>query len=119
MAAFPAWPANIPISYESQKKVTPRLLIAKFGDGYEQRSPDWINNLPREVTIKVDQTRDIITQLDEFLTSTQGSQAFLYTPVYDNRGQGTFVADQGWSITEKGYQYAVLEVVIREVFELY
>jgi hypothetical protein len=33
--------------------------------------------------------------------------------------QGTFVADQGWQVTEKGYDYALLEVTIREVFELY
>jgi phage-related protein len=117
MATTPSWPANIPISYESQSKSTPRIMIAKFGDGYEQRSPDWINNLPREISIKVDQTRDIVQQLQQFLASTKGSQAFLYTP-YDDT-QGTFVADQGWQVTEKGYDYALLEVTIREVFELY
>jgi phage-related protein len=91
-------------------------MIAKFGDGYEQRTPEWINNTPRQITIKVDQTRAIITQLQQFLTSTQGSTAFFFTPPYDT--QGTFVADQGWTVTEKGYDYAILDVTIREVFEL-
>jgi phage-related protein len=117
MAATPVWPANIPISYESASKVTPRLLIAKFGDGYEQRSPDWINNMPRSIDIKVDQTRAIISQLNQFLTSLQGAQLFIFTPYQST--WGTFVADQGWTVTEKGYDYALLEVTIREVFELY
>lgn len=105
------------MSYETQSKATPRILIAKFGDGYEQRSPDWINNTPRTITVKVDQTRDIITQLEQFLVSLEGSTAFLFTPPYDT--QGTFVADQGWTITEKGFDYAILEVQLREVFELF
>lgn len=110
------WPAGIPISYESSKKVNPRVLKAQFGDGYEQRAADMINVLPRSGTIKVDQTRPIITQLDNFLRSTQGSTAFWFTPPYD--ATGSFVADQGWTITEKGYDYAILEIPIREVFEL-
>jgi phage-related protein len=117
VAVTPSWPAGIPLSYESQNKAVPRIMIAKFGDGYEQRTPEWINNAPRQITIKVDQTRAIITQLVNFLASTQGSQAFLFTPPYDV--QGTFVADQGWTVTEKGYDYAILECVLREVYELY
>jgi len=117
MAITPTWPSTIPISYETQSKATPRIMIAKFGDGYEQRTPEWINYLPRQVTVKVDQTRDIITQLEQFLASTMGCQAFWFTPYQDTAG--TFVADQGWSVTEKGFDYAILEVVIREVFELY
>jgi phage-related protein len=121
------WPTTVPISYESSKKVTPRILIAKFGDGYEQRTPDGINIMPRSGTIKVDQLRFAdpkdpstaqknIQFLDNWLRQTQGVQAFFFTPPYDV--QGTFVADQGWTITEKGYDYAILEVPIREVFEL-
>lgn len=121
MATTPVWPAGIPISYESSKKRTPRILIAKFGDGYEQRSPELygINTMPREMTIKVDQTRDVIQTVDTFLASLNGAQGFLFTPPYDAVGQGLFVADAGWQITEKGYDYAILEVVIREVFELH
>lgn len=119
------WPSTIPVSYESSKKVTPRILTAKFGDGYEQRTPDGINIMPRSGTIKVDQKRFItgpsdagttIQDADNFLRSTQGYLAFYFTPPYDQ--QGTFVADQGWTITEKGYDYGILEVPIREVFEL-
>jgi phage-related protein len=117
MAITPTWPATIPISYETQKKATPRILIAKFGDGYEQRTPEWINYLPRQVTVKVDQTRDVIYTLEQFLISTMGCQAFWFTPYQDSAG--TFVADQGWTVTEKGFDYAILEVTIREVFELY
>ena len=110
------WPAGIPLSYETQNKYTPRILIAKFGDGYEQRTPDMLNVLPRSVTVKVDQTRAIISQLDVFLQSTLGVYPFWFTPPYE--GRGTFVADQGWTITEKGYDYAILEVTLREVFEI-
>jgi phage-related protein len=104
------------MSYETEKKYTPRLLIAKFGDGYEQRTPELLNANPRTVTVKVDQTRAIITQIDNFLRSTGGSLAFWFYPPYD--AAGTFVADTGWSIVEKGYDYAILTVVLREVFEI-
>jgi len=110
------WPPNIPISYETETKTTPRIILAKFGDGYEQRSPDWINANPRTVTIKVDQTRAIIQSLAQFLDSTQGSTAITFTPPYNLVGK--FVADAGYKITEKGYDYAILEVALREVYEL-
>lgn len=110
------FPAGIPLSYETNKKVTPRILIAKFGASYEQRAQDGIHTKPRTGTIKIDQTRSILDQVNHFLESTQGSTSFWFTPPYDT--PGTFVADTGWTVTEKGYDYAIMEIPIREVFEL-
>lgn len=121
------WPADVPISYESQKKVSPRVLITKFGDGYEQRTPTNLNPAPRQGTIKVDQPRAVISELEAFLKSTDGWQPFWFTPPPGTPpylpagppscgpsqpppyfGQktiftraGIFVADN-WTITEKG-----------------
>lgn len=134
------WPSNIPISYESQDKATPRLLSAKFGDGYEQRTPTNLNPAPRTGSVRCDQPRATITQLEDFLKSTGGWLPFWFSPPpgtppylpyqagtppppYFDRlppftPPGIFVADQGWTITEKGNDYALLEVTIREVFEI-
>lgn len=110
------WPANIPLAYESQKKTTPRILAGKFTDGVEERAPDGINQLPRAGTIRIDQGRRVVSIVTAFLKSTQGVTSFWFTPPYDT--PGTFVADSGWTVSEKSYDYAILEIPIREVFEL-
>ena len=107
-----AWPT----SYNTETDTIPRVKIARFGDGYEQRSPDGINNMPRQVQYVYDFKRETLIQVEAFLRFTAGTMAFYYTPPYSPRG--LFVADQGWQITERGFDYAELKATFREVFEL-
>src|SRR5208282_2137365 len=114
MAAPPTF--TFATSYTSEVDHAPRVKIAKFGDGYEQRSPDGINNNPRVYNYVGDFSRSYVSQIEAFLNATAGWQSFYWTPPY--QPTGLFVADQGWQITENGFDYAVIKSIFREVFEL-
>lgn len=117
MATILTWP--FPTAYTTEGDTIPRVKLASFGDGYEQRSPDGINNLPRSVQYVGDFQQPLITQMDAFLSATNGVTPFFYTPPFSPRGQGLFVADTGWQITYNSFDYNTIKCVFREVFELH
>jgi len=59
----------------------PRTKITQFGEGYQQRIPESINNnlLRLSVTFENRSAREA-TAILHFLNARNGSQAFLYTP---------------------------------------
>lgn len=114
-ATIYTWPWST--SYTTETDTVPRVKIAKFGDGYEQRTPDGINNMPRMVQYVFDFDRATLVQVENFLRYTQGYIPFYYTPPYSS--QGLFVADTGWQVVENSFDYATLKATFREVFELF
>lgn len=60
--------------------VQPRILVAQFGDGYEQRSGDGLNSMREQVTLRWDhiKTADADAILT-FFESRAGHEAFYYT----------------------------------------
>lgn len=117
MAIIPTW--TFPTAYTTESDTIPRVKLASFGDGYEQRSPDGINNLPRSIQYVGDFEQSLVMQMKSFLDATNGVTPFFYTPPFDPRGQGLFVADTGWQITYNSFNYATIKVVMREIFELH
>ncbi len=68
-------------SYEPQLTVKPAVLTAKFGDGYEQRIPDGINNNPEVWQLSFTDRLDTkITAIRNFLaTAAQAATSFDWT----------------------------------------
>ena len=72
-------PALAP-SYGSNFDKEPRVLMAKFGDGYTQRAGDGININPVKGTLIFDSlTVDQADDIEEFLDARRAVEAFLYT----------------------------------------
>src|SRR5262245_34496681 len=93
--------------YSTQGKTTPRVLRARFGDGYEQINLDGINALLREWNVVFDPvhansgTTPTFQQLKNFFESNAGLR-FLWTQPkpFDVEGAKLFeCAEWTWSYT--------------------
>ncbi len=59
----------------------PRVVSSKFGDGYEQRRPDGINNVEQSWSLFfVCQSVSVAQAILNFLRARQGSELFTWTP---------------------------------------
>ena len=79
----------------------PAVRSVKFGDGYEQRIADGINNQLREYSLSFSGDEADIREIDKFLTEHGAVKAFSWTP-QDTWQTGTFKCEE-WSITVNGY----------------
>jgi phage-related protein len=60
------------------KSIEPEVLVAKFGDGYEQRVARGINNIKDRWTLTFTGNRLAIDPVDAFLTARGGVEAFTW-----------------------------------------
>ena len=68
---------------------TPRVLTARFGDGYEQRLADGINTLEQEYSISfVNRTKQEIDDITAYFTSLNGATSFNYV-IDDSNATGS------------------------------
>lgn len=67
--------------YDPVKSRKPEIIKVKFGDGYEQRYPKGINNMPQSWSIQF-KNRDAAeaVAIENFLVARQGYEAFDWTP---------------------------------------
>ena len=63
----------------------PKVKIIKFGDGYEQRIKDGINNDLRTYSVTLNVHRDDAPVIDAFLTRQGGVHAFKWREPNTNR----------------------------------
>ena len=63
----------------------PKVKIIKFGDGYEQRIKDGINNDLRTYNVTLNVARDDAPVIDAFLTRQGGVHAFKWREPNTNR----------------------------------
>ena len=68
---------------------TPRVLVARFGDGYEQRIADGINSINETFRVTFNnRTKEEIDDITAYLGSLNGKTAFTYTiPDSNNSGE--------------------------------
>lgn len=66
------------ISFSYKRKSTPRVRSASFGDGYEQRVPDGINNNPAMWDVVVQGPPQCLDAPEKFLDDRAGSDAFYW-----------------------------------------
>jgi phage-related protein len=58
----------------------PRVHLATFGDGYEQRLVDGINSIPQEFTLQFNKrTKEEVDNIIAFLESLKGATSFNFT----------------------------------------
>ena len=99
----------------------PRVLVAKFGDGYEQRVRDGINNVQRtfSVTFK-NQPKAIIDDIAGYFNSLGGVDNFSFT-IPDSNESGSEetlkVVCDTWTKTYSYDEFYNLTATLREVFE--
>ena len=104
-----------------RRKNTPRVHLAQFGDGYEQRLQDGINSLKQEISVSF-QTRPKaeIDDLVAFFESLNGVTKFRFDIADSNAGSSTETIkvvcpdwDQKWEYDD----YYTLDATFRRVYE--
>lgn len=72
---------SFPVSYASKMTMKPRILAAAFGDGYEQRVLDGINNELESWQITAHSTGEIAgaSAVETFLRTQAGVTVFQWT----------------------------------------
>lgn len=60
--------------------IKPKVKVITFGDGYEQRIADGINNQLREYSLNFSGEEAEIRKIDQFLAEHGAIKAFLWTP---------------------------------------
>lgn len=67
---------------------TPKVLVAKFGDGYEQRLPNGINSIDETFSATFNnRTKEEIDDITGYLASLKGATSFTYV-IPDTNGSG-------------------------------
>lgn len=87
------------------RKLKPKVRVASFGDGYDQRVGDGINNNPASWSLTFQHTKAYMDPIIDFMDIHGGSMVFDWTPPIG--GAGRFVCKE-WET----------EVVTHDVYRL-
>lgn len=103
------------------RRTTPKVLLASFGDGYEQRTPLGINSIGEEYTVTFKtRTKADIDDISTFLDSQKGANNFSFT-IPDTNGVGNEttikVVCSDYSKTWEYDNFYTLEATLRRVYE--
>jgi|TARA_B110000858_G_scaffold195089_1_gene250754 phage-related protein len=100
---------------------TPRVLLANFGDGYEQRLADGINVLDQNMTISFStRPKAEIDDLVAFFESLKGVSRFKFNLEDSNEGSSTetiLCVCPSWSQTWAFDNFYTLTATFRRVYE--
>lgn len=95
----------------------PRVRSAKFGDGYEQRSPDGINTQPQSWQLQFnDVENSIADDMLAFLRAAGGATAFNYVPLWSTAA--IRVVCRKWSRSQgSSWGQSSMSATFEQVFE--
>ena len=105
------------------KQINPRVLTAKFGDGYEQRIVDGINNLNEEYSLSFKtRTKEEIDDIVAFLDTKAGVTKFTLTLPDSNNTTRTGerdvkVVSTDYSVNYEYDNFYSLSLALKRVFE--
>ena len=103
------------------RKNTPRVHIHNFGDGYEQRLQDGINNLKQEIDVSFStRPKAEIDDLVAFFESLGGVTKFRFDIADSNAGSSTEtikVVCDDWTQKWEYDDYYTLDAKFRRVYE--
>ena len=105
------------------RSTTPRVLTAKFGDGYEQRVADGINTLNEEYSLNFKtRTKEEIDDIVAFLDTKAGVTKFTFTLPDSNNTTRTGerdvkVVSTDYSVTYDYDNFYSLSLALKRVFE--
>ena len=101
--------------WRAQQQRRPRVRVAQFGDGYQQRSADGINADPRVWQLTFGNRDDTeAAAIEAFLAARGALEAFDWTP--PTGSAGTWVCPQ-WASTLETYGATTITATFSEVFE--
>lgn len=100
----------------ADKNTTPRVLITKYNDKYEERRADGLNNLPRVWSFTFTNTNSEIDAIDTFLRGKAGVTSFTFVPPREV-AEVRVVCSDPWKQSEIDYNVSTLTATFREVFE--
>lgn len=107
-----AFPTSVPIA-TARKELKPRVVVASFGDGYEQRIVDGINAAPEVWSVSfVPSSKSAIATLDDYLISQIGL-AFSWT---NPNGDTINVVCDEWSVDHQTGGLQSLSTTFKQVF---
>mgnify|MGYP001176324762 CR=1 FL=1 len=96
----------------------PRVLKAQFGDGYEMRVVDGINNTPRTWTLNFNnRTKADIDNLYDFFNTLASVDTCKLTVPFDGGESTAVVVIEDYNRTLAYDEYYSLSCTAREVFE--
>lgn len=103
------------------KTSKPKLLLATFGDGYEQRIADGINSIKETFSLNyANRTKEEIDDLVTFLDSTKGVTSFNFVIPNTNNNDSPVTVKTVCDDYNTNYQYDnfySLSVSLRRVYE--
>ena len=107
-------------SYNAKINLKPRIKVNRFGNGYEQRVNDGINNNLMELTLNFDNRSEIeAVSILHFLNARNAQQAFIYNlpTIYakSNSNLNTEFVCPEWSPTYISYNNYSIEAIFIEV----
>lgn len=116
--------APIEPSYTTRLSLQPRILRVEFGDGYEQRVPEGINNLPLNFSLVfANRSLAIIKELRRFFEGhppvydRQIHEYFYFTPPEPWSREGKYVVEGEINVAFVQYNTFTMSLNIRQVFE--
>ncbi len=94
------------------------VLTAQFGDGYNQRTPDGINNIVATWQVQWDNLLDSdANSIDSFLIGKAGATAFLWTPPGESSALKWVCAS--WSRAPRDFVgRSTMQATFEQVFDL-
>ena len=103
-------------SYGTQKQQQYRSRTTNFGDGYEQRVADGIQNVRSVYKVQFDNiTATNANTIETFLDARAGHDSFYWTPPGGSEALWTC---GGMTRTETGPSSSTISAVFKEVFDI-
>ena len=94
-----------------------RRKTAKFGDGYEQRTGDGLNNIGRKWNISLKTDWTTLDAVEDFLVAHADGTPFYWTPPGPNGIQRLWTCD-GYTFSPRSGQNGSLNASFTECFDL-
>lgn len=98
-----------------KKAMKPRVRIAKFGDGYEQRTRDGINHAAEVWTLTFSGANTEINAVDAFLESHGGADSFVWTTPKGKTGR--FIC-RSWGFSRNKGAASSISCDFEQVFDV-
>jgi phage-related protein len=112
MATFP----SVTPTYGAQKSSAPNVRIARFGDGYEQRTTFGLNQNPKQWDLTWNVSETDADTIETFLDARAADGAsFEWTPLGEST-EYKWVCEQ-WSKSIPYLNRATIQATFRQVFE--
>jgi phage-related protein len=99
--------------YDSKLSQEPSVSVTKFGDGYEQRTPNGINNNPETWSVEFTRSSASFPDVLAFIQARNGVESFYWTTPFNQ--EKIFVCRKWGLVRKEGH--LVISMDFEQVFE--